>query len=244
MFYQPVTSSVAIPEPRPEADRVPGLVLSASPVPDVEPARVVVEEESVPEADKELDCITSARHPDEPVPSPEPAQSSESDSETDSEDEEAGKEDKRPWKATTSSARCRALPVVERVLPRKTSASYSSLKRSRHSSPEKSSYRSPKRSRYNSRERTHHHHLSENRERRPRHHSRGRRSRSRSSRSSRHHSHHSRSHRSRSPKQRPSAPLRPRQKHHQDPKGLENRTKKGQRPSKQVKKQDKFYKDL
>ena len=123
-------SSVVIPEPRPEADRVPGLVLSASPVPDVEPARVVVEEESVPEADKELDCILSARHPDEPVPSPEPAQSSESDSEsdseTDSEDEEAGKDDKRPWKATTSSARCRALPVVERVIPKNTSASYSS----------------------------------------------------------------------------------------------------------------------
>ena len=248
-------SSVVIPEPRPEADRVPGLVLSASPVPDVEPACVVVEEESVPEADKELDCILSARHPDEPVPSPEPALSSEtnseSDSETDSEDEEAGKDDKRPWKATTSSARCLALPVVERVIPKNTSASYSSasysksLKRSRHSSPENSSHRSAKRSRYDSGDRSHHHHhLSENRERRPRHRSRGRRSRSRSSRSSKHHSHHSRGHRSRSPKQRPSAPLRQRQKHHQDPKGKENRIKKGRHISKQVKKQDKFYKDF
>ena len=177
-------SSVVIPEPRPEADKVPGLVLSSSPVPDVEPAREVMEEESVPEADKELNRIASARHPDEPVPSPEPAQSSasdsESDSETDSEDEEVGKDKKRPWKATTRSARCRALPVVERVIPKKTSASYSSLKWSRHSSPEKSSHRSPKRSRYDSRERTLHHHLSENRE-----HSRGRRSRSRSSRGSR-----------------------------------------------------------
>ena len=121
-------SSVVIPEPRPKADRVPGLVLSARPV-DVEPAHAVVEEESghavveeesVPEADKELDRIASARHPDEPVPSPEPAQSSasdsESDSETDSEDEEAVKDKKRPWKATTSSTRCPALPIVERVI--------------------------------------------------------------------------------------------------------------------------------